>query len=92
MEALVLHLPPSERIMKMRGKGGKHVTIDAKDRVKIIALYGPPTHMSMKDLQARFHSYTLDTIRIVLLEAKVELKSEAARSGVFLSPQRRQKA
>lgn len=75
--------------MTKHHRGEKVDKVDPKDRAKIVALYGPPAFLTIGDLRARFHSYSLDTIRGVLQAAGVDMKSQAKRSGVYLSPVRR---
>lgn len=75
--------------MRQERRGGKPIVIDDKDKVKIIALYGPPTFMTMKDLQLRFHSYSAVTIRALLKESGASIDNSAKRSGVYLSNNRK---
>lgn len=70
-------------------KGGKPVAIDDKDKAKIIKLYGPPNYMTLKDLKERFHSYSVDTIRAMLVESGAHIDNIAKRSGVYLSNNRK---
>lgn len=72
------------------GKPNKRIEVDDKDKAKIIALYGPPTHMTLKDLQLRFYSYTHLQIRAVLTESGAVIETHAKRSGVYLSTNERQ--
>lgn len=69
-------------------KGGKPVVIDQKERDKIVSLY-TKHFMTIKDLALRFRPMTPETVREVLTDAGIEIKSTQKRSGAFLSLQRR---